>query len=169
MKPFAILVLISILTGCQPARSDIFVEMVSPELTTRLISASATQTKLSPDSLKTNNLLWIKGVKLGFSDSAKSTTLWYDEQNQVTGMIEYQNGLIKDSIEFFPNGQRVFTLLFNASGKPSGSASFYYDDGRVRADGRYEEGYKTGIWREFKPDGKLEQTHEYDRYGNLKR
>ncbi len=169
MKSFALLVFVALLTACQPARSDIFVEIVNPELTNRLISASASQTELSPDSLQTNNPLWIKGVKLGFKDAAKSTTLWYDEQNRVTGMIVYQNGLIKDSIEFFQNGQRVFTLLFNASGKPSGPARFYYEDGRVRADGRYQDGNKTGIWREFKPDGRLEQTHEYDRYGNPER
>jgi hypothetical protein len=169
MKPLAILFLLAFFSGCKPARSDIFVEKVNPELVNRLISTSANQSELLPDSIYNPNPLWVRGLLLNFQDSTKSTILWYDEQNRITGMVEYQNGKVKDSLVFFQNGQRMFSLLFNSSGKTSGLARFYYEDGRVREDGRYEDGFRTGIWRQFNPDGKLEETHEYDRYGNLKR
>jgi antitoxin component YwqK of YwqJK toxin-antitoxin module len=169
MKFYIVVLGISLIISCQPARSDVFVEKVNPELANKLIEGSFRQTELSPQSLRSNYPLWIKGLKLDFKDSTKTTHLWYDEQSRITGMVEYKNGLVTDSIEFFQNGQRMFSMLFNAAGKPSGPARFYYENGRVREDGRFEDGRKAGIWRQFNPEGKLEKTNEYDRFGNPKR
>lgn len=166
MKTIFTLLIIAMVLGCQPAVSDIFVEKLNPELVSRLIAGASGQTALSPDTLLPANPFWVRGLRLHFTDSTKSTILWYDEQDRVTGLVEYKNGVVTDSVMFFQNGQRVFSLLFNKEGKLVGPARYYYEDGRVREDGRFENGKKTGIWRHFLPDGRLENTHEYDRYGN---
>ncbi len=169
MRLLLILSILTLIGSCKPARSDIFVEQVNPELVSRLVASSVSQSNFLPDSGQTKNPLWVRGLKLQFSDSLKTTMLWYDEQDRITGLIEYQNRRVMDSVEFFQNGQRMFSLLFNSNGKPSGPARFFYEDGRVREDGRFEDGKRNGIWRQFDPSGKLIETHEYDRYGNLKR
>ncbi|MCU0375771.1 MAG: hypothetical protein MUF24_10725, partial [Chitinophagaceae bacterium] len=156
--------------GCKPSRSDVFVETVNEALIRQLLQNADSVKPLTPDSLtRKANPLFVTGDYI-FSQAGKvATKIWYDELGKTTGFMEYQENKLKDSITFFPNGQRMMTLVFNNNGQPEGPARFYYPDGRVKLDGRYEKGIQTGIWREFAPDGRLLVAHEYDRYGNKKR
>lgn len=156
--------------GCKPSRSDVFVETVNEALLKQLLQNADSVKPITADSLtRKANPLFITG-HLIFSQGGKVVTkIWYDEQGKTTGFMEYEQNKLKDSITFYPNGQRMMTLFFNSNGKPEGPARFYYPDGRVKLDGRYEKGIQTGIWREFAPDGRLIIAHEYDRYGNKKR
>lgn len=158
--------------GCKPAKSGIFVEMVSAELVKNLLAKADSVVQLPAGSLKPDSLrpmVWVRGERLIFSVESKSTVLWYDEQGNLTGMLEYEKDKLKDSIAFYPNGQRMFTLIIDKDGVASGPARYYYPDGRVREDGRFTKGIKTGVWREFNPEGKLETSREYDRYGKPSR
>lgn len=173
MRTLVIAAIVAILTdGCQPARSEIFVEMVNPELVKNLVSQADSIAEIPAGSFKMDSsrpLLWVRGERLIFSSEAKSTVLWYDEQGKLSGLLEYENNKLKDSIAFYPNGQRMFTLIIDKDGLASGPARFYYPDGRVREDGRFTGGIKTGVWREFNPDGRLVTSREYDRYGKPSR
>lgn len=156
--------------ACKPARSDIYEEVVNAELVKNLIARADTTFPVQSDAAnRLTNPLWVQGLKVIYRDKNEHSILWYDEQNKLTGLLEYNNGVLKDSIMFYPNGQRMFTLLMDKNGKASGPARYYHPDGRVSASGSFEKGKKTGIWREFKTDGRLEITREYDKYGNSKR
>jgi hypothetical protein len=156
--------------ACQPATSDIHEEVVSQELVTNLIAGADSVVDLSYDSLRLGlQPFWVKGKRLFFKATSKSTILYYDEQGKLSGMLEFENEKLKDSIAFFPNGQRMFNLIIDNDGKASGPARYYHPDGRVREDGRFTKGIKTGIWREFNTEGRLLYTREFDRYGNPSR
>jgi hypothetical protein len=156
--------------ACQPAKSDVFVEMVNAELLKKLVAGADSVEPVQPDSSRMQQLpLWVKGERLLFSATAKNTVLWYDEQGNLTGMLEYEKGKLKDSIAFHPNGQRMFTLIIDKDGFASGPARYYYPDGRVKEDGRFTKGVKTGVWREFNTDGRLIESREFDRYGKPSR
>lgn len=159
-----------LLAACKPSRSDVFVETVNDALIKQLLQNADSIKPVRPDSLtRLANPLFVTGDHI-FSQGGKlETILWYDELGKTSGFMEYEQNKLKDSITFFPNGQRMMTLMFNSNGQPEGPARFYYQDGRVKLDGRYEKGIQTGIWREFAPDGRLLVAHEYDRYGNKKR
>jgi hypothetical protein len=152
------------LAGCQPARSDIYEEVVNKELLNNLIAKADSTYPIEADSIGLlNNPLWVKGQKLFFSTPGKFSILWFDEQDRLSGLMEYENNQLKDSILFHANGQRMFSILIDKNGKASGPARYYYPDGRVSADGRFEDGEKRGIWRSFKTDGRLEETRDLDK------
>lgn len=158
------------IAACQPSRSDVFVEVVNPSLVQQLVRKADTVIGLVPDTaLATTQPFWVRGQRLPISAAAKESVLWFDEMDRLTGLLEFSEGRLTDSIAFYPNGQRMFTLIINKTGKPEGPARYYYPDGRVKLDGRFSDGIQTGIWREFAPDGRLIIAHEYDRYGNQKR
>jgi hypothetical protein len=158
------------LWGCNPATSDINEEVVNPELVKNLLNKADTvyDMAVAPERLA-NQPFWVKARRLEFNASSKSTVLYFDEQGNLTGMLEFEKQQLKDSISFFPNGQRMFTLIIDKDGKASGPARFYHPNGRVREDGRFTNGIKTGIWREFNEEGRLLVSREFDRYGKPSR
>jgi hypothetical protein len=159
------------LSGCQPARSDVFEERFSPQLVEELLAKADSNILLvKADSFFTTPPpMWVTGQILTFSETQKSSALWFDEQGRLTGLVETNGKITTDSVAFYPNGQRIFTILLDKDGKPSGPARYYYPDGRVKEDGRFEKGIKTGIWRIFRTDGRLDYTEEFDKYGNKTR
>ena len=170
MKAIAIILALAIFAACQPATSDIFEEVVNPELVKSLIKSADTVYNLPVDTLQMRvQPFWVKGQRLVFVNPSKSTVLYYDEQGNLSGMLEFENEKLKDSIAFYPNGQRMFTFIIDKERKASGPARYYHPDGRVREDGRLTKGIKTGIWREFNAEGRLLKTTEFDRYGKPSR
>ncbi len=164
MKPKIFPVILLVFIACQPATSDKFEEVVNPELVKSLVAKADTVTELPFDPVRSlGQPFWVKGQRLVFNATGASTVLFYDEQGKLSGMLEYEKNKLKDSLAFFPNGQRMFTLIIDQEGKASGPARFYYPDGRVREDGRFTKNEKTGIWREFNPEGRLVTTRDYDK------
>ena len=167
---FRLMAAICLFISCGPNRSDVNVEVVNSILVENLKKAADSVYNIVPDSLLMEKQpFFVKGEVLVNQRVNQTTQLWFDEHDRIRGMIEYTNGILKDSILFHPNGQRLLSMIINKQGKPEGPAAYYYPNGRVRLDGRFEKGIQTGIWREFAPDGRLQITHEYDRYGEKKR
>lgn len=170
MKKIRVIASICFFFSCGPNRSEVNVEVVNSTLVENLKKAADSTYIIVPDSLLMEKQpFFVKGEVLINSRINQTTQLWFDEQNRIMGMMEYTNDILIDSILFHTNGQRLLSIIINKQGQPEGPAAFYYSDGRVRLDGRFEKGIQTGIWREFAPDGRLLMTHEYDRYGIKKR
>jgi hypothetical protein len=153
------------LGACRPAESDFWVDAIDTAYVKRLPQTADTffAAAVVPDAA-------VLGAATAFTyaigGGQKKLTLYYDAQDRVVLMTEKRYQLTVDSVAFHPNGQRLFQLQLNSKGLADGSARFFYADGRTRSDGRYANGIKTGIWREFKPNGRLQETHEFDRYGH---
>jgi len=170
MRISQVIIALIAFVACKPATSEINVEVVNQELVKNLIAGADSVSDLPVDTGRLGlQPFWVKGQRLVFKANSRSTVLYYDEQGKLSGMLEFENEKLKDSIAFFPNGQRMFTLIIDKDGKASGPARFYYPDGRVREDGRFTKGIKSGIWREFNTEGRLLFSREYDRYGNPSR
>lgn len=163
--------LLMLAIACEPARSDFHPETIDDQIVARLKQSADSILPLAsdPGSLATTPF-WVKGECLYFGKEQKTTRLWYDEQGRITGLVEYRGEKLLDSVQFFSNGQRIFSLpLDTLTGQLNGPARYYHPDGRVRQDGRFEKGIKTGIWREFDENGKLQTTHEFKADGTQKR
>lgn len=163
--------LLLVAIACEPAKSDIYTETVDDQMVANLKQGadSIKTISLDPNSLSSTPF-WIKGESLYYGKENKTIRLWYDEQDRISGLVEYRGERLIDSIQFFSNGQRAFTLpLDTLTGLLNGPVRFYHPDGRVRQDGRFEKGIKTGIWREFNEKGKLQTTHEFGSDGVQKR
>lgn len=55
----------------------------------------------------------------------------------------------------WPDGTRRFEGQLTLSGERDGEWTFYYPDGSRRESGRYEDGLRVGIWRQWHMDGEL--------------
>lgn len=154
--------------GCKPAVSDMVIETVDTAYINRLPIAADTifAAALTPDAV---TLGAANAVTYQLGGGQKILTLSFDAQSRVVLMVEKRYQTTIDSAAFHPNGQRLFQLGFNADGLADGPARFFYSDGRISADGRYTNGLKTGIWRQFETNGRLKETHEFDRYGKQQR
>jgi len=150
--------------GCKPNTSDFEVEMIDSAYVHNLPNVADTSISVSPGNDE-KILGVVKGWKYYVGGNQKEMLLWFDEQGKVVSMTEKRMGILIDSVAFFPNGQRIFRITFDHKGIAEGSAHYYYSDGRIREDGHFSRGIKTGVWRSFDEAGKLTETHEFDRFG----
>jgi hypothetical protein len=163
-KPWLPFLLIAVATGCKPAVSDVFVDVIDTSAVRQIYRNADTVMKEVPgNELAVMGIL--QGERLILGGGQKEITLWYNEHGKLAGTTERTHGKLADSVLFYPNGQRMFQFQFDEAGQPQGPARFFYADGRVWQDGRLTRGMKTGVWRTFHPDGRLLETHEYDQKG----
>jgi hypothetical protein len=153
---------------CKPAVSEIIVEVVDTAYIKQLPYLADTFFN-APVGDNERILGAANAVEYKIGGNQKELLLHFDATGNVLAMCEKRYGKTIDSVFFYPNGQRMFQLNLDAEGLADGVARFFYPDGRVKEDGRYQKGRKNGIWRHFKEDGKLQYTAEYDRYGNKTR
>lgn len=153
---------------CKPSVSDIMVEVVDTAYLKQLPSIADTFFTV-PIGENEKILGAATAVQYQIGGHQKDLLLHFDPTGNVLAMREKRYGKTIDSVFFYPNGQRMFTLSLDTNGVAEGTARYFYPDGRVKEDGRFLQGRKNGIWRHFKEDGRLNFTAEYDRYGNKTR
>jgi hypothetical protein len=150
--------------GCKPNTSDIEVETIDIAYVNNLSKVADTAIALVP-GIDEKMIGIVQGWKYNIGGNQKEMKLWFDEQGKVVSMTEMRMGILVDSVAFFPNGQRMFKITFDHNGMAEGIARYYFSDGRIRENGHFSQGIKTGVWRSYNPDGKLLETHEFDRFG----
>ncbi|HNS17108.1 MAG TPA: hypothetical protein PKH94_01300 [Bacteroidales bacterium] len=67
----------------------------------------------------------------------------------------------------FRAGNMTGQGIMNEQGTKQGSWKEFYDDGKLKAEGDYDNGKKTGGWKYYYPDGTLEQEGFYNQGGML--
>lgn len=90
-----------------------------------------------------------------------------DEKGNVTGFVQFRNGIRLAYAEYFTNGQLKANLPLDAEGRFDGLSKYYYEDGRVKSEGPYKEGFFSGQWKNYNEEGKLVSIEEYDKDGQL--
>jgi len=55
----------------------------------------------------------------------------------------------------WPDGVARFEGALTAGGERDGEWSFHYPDGSQREQGRYDDGRRIGVWRQWHKDGQL--------------
>ncbi len=76
------------------------------------------------------------------------------------------DGTIETSY-IFKKGKIVGEGIVKEDGKKDGSWEEFYSDGRLKAQGIYNNETKVGEWKYFYKNGNLEQTGQYDDEGKL--
>ena len=109
------------------------------------------------------------GMLIEYNDSGRVTTKgefvdgekegpWILEDGDIVEQGVYKNGQ-KDGIWKTYSKRQV--LLFQGNfidGNPDGKHVFYYENGKLRAEGKYTVGQKQDTWRYFNEEGELETT-----------
>ncbi|MET0392642.1 MAG: hypothetical protein ABW019_05855, partial [Chitinophagaceae bacterium] len=84
-----------------------------------------------------------------------------DSAERVRQVIVEKNGVRSFSAQFYPTGYAITIAGLNPQGQFHGQATFLYADGRVKSKGQYENGFYSGVWETYSPEGKLVLREEY--------
>ncbi len=128
-----------------------------------------------------------KGDEVLYTETYKNGKLegdmtWYDSTGRIVMIETYKNGKIDgDQLTYYPNGKirsditysmgtivasewldQNGDLLFKADySKGSGDWKMFWDDGKLREQGKYKNFQKDGLWIEYDEAGLLERTIQY--------
>ncbi len=79
----------------------------------------------------------------------------YSADGNIEKAYLYQNGLI------------IGEGIVKDDGNREGYWKDFYPDGSLKAEGNYENGKQTGIWKYYHQNGKIEQTGKFSKQGKL--
>ena len=65
--------------------------------------------------------------------------------------------------EYFLDGSKSASLMYNDDGKLDGGFEAYHTNGQIKSVGSYMGGKKSGKWRYYYPDGKQSLEMDYDK------
>lgn len=69
--------------------------------------------------------------------------------------------------QYFANGNLQADLPLDEFGQYHGTGKFYYEDGNLQSSGNYTHGLKSGSWKVYDEKGKLINTDNFDKNGQL--
>ncbi len=106
------------------------------------------QNEYYPDGKVKISALFRNGVPEGIKRE-------YDTNGNVEKAYLYKNGLI--------TGEGIV----KEDGNRDGPWKDFYPDGTLKAEGNYDNGKQTGVWKYYHSDGKTEQTGKFNKQGKL--
>lgn len=68
---------------------------------------------------------------------------------------------------FYQDGEKVGEGITLKDGVRDGEWKEFYNNGALKAEGKYDNGLKVGTWKYYHPNGQLEQTGKFDEKGRL--
>lgn len=74
---------------------------------------------------------------------------WYNKEGEVDSSVTYKNGRV------------LYQGIVDAQGLKQGPWKYFYPDGTLKAEGRYQNDLKIGPWKYYFSDGSLEQEGSY--------
>ena len=97
-----------------------------------------------------------------YPDGKVRVAATYNKQGKPEGVRrEYaEDGTIAKSY-IFRNGIMIGEGIVTEKGERDGFWKEYYDDGRLRAEGKYNKDVKEGAWKFYHENGKIEQEGTY--------
>ncbi|HLN20754.1 MAG TPA: hypothetical protein VK213_06675 [Bacteroidales bacterium] len=72
------------------------------------------------------------------------------------------DGKIKNAFIYNDNGLLLEEGIVDEAGNRNGKWKTYFTDGKVSAEGQYNENRRSGQWKFYRADGKLEQAGSYN-------
>jgi hypothetical protein len=81
------------------------------------------------------------------------TVLLKDSIRHIVGIRQTKNDINIFVCEYYPNGQAKGKINLTDSGTSAGLATYYYEDGRIRAQGNLKDGIEVGTWKEYDNQG----------------
>jgi len=94
-------------------------------------------------------------------EESVTTKLFRDSNGNVVAYNKAKNNNVFFAIEYFSNGQVRGKLPEKIDGEYNGFARYYYEDGRVKSEGRFKKGLWSGKWKNYDKNGKLISIDDY--------
>ena len=101
------------------------------------------------------------------NEKNEMTKIFNDSLGNVIGMLNYRNDSLIKVGEYYSNGQIMGKLIYSKPGIIHGLIKYYYKDGRIRSIGKYNNGLKSGEWKNYNKSGQLISSEFYDISGKL--
>lgn len=99
----------------------------------------------------------VEEYKNGILDGVKKS--YYRDNGSLKVQIPYIKGVISgEMISYSKNGNVISKEKFNDG---TGEWRVYWNNGKIKEEGRYEKGKKDGEWKIYNIDGKLEKKSIY--------
>ncbi len=70
--------------------------------------------------------------------------------------------------QYYANGQLIAAIPINKNGVNHGTATYYFENGKVKTTGNFNAGLYEGVWHNFNENGKEVAPTTYDVNGNIK-
>jgi antitoxin component YwqK of YwqJK toxin-antitoxin module len=98
-----------------------------------------------------------------FTNDSIEKKIIKDSNNIVVAISIEKNGKSVFVEEYYPNGQSKGSVSLNKQGDIDGKVQYYYQDGRIKLKGQYNNGNETGLWYGYDTSGNLKSVESYGR------
>lgn len=151
MKRTIIILLLFFLSSCgQTERSDIEVIKFDPKTIDDL--------KRTSDTIYTEYIgrtdFYTADHFVNRKDSV-TAKLFKDATGNVVALNRSKNETVFFAMEYYPNGQARGKLPEKTDGAYNGQVRYFYEDGRVKSEGQFKNGSRSGEWKNYDSDGYL--------------
>jgi len=97
---------------------------------------------------------YLDGLKNG-------STKWYNKNDKLLAQYNYVNDTLSgEQLTFYEDGTTVKTKENYKNNKLHGLNIEYFPNGIIKIEGYYDNGEKSGIWKEYDEKGKLIKTYK---------
>lgn len=102
------------------------------------------------------------------TDSAQEKIIFKDSLKNIVGVVIQKNKVNLLAQECYSNGQLRGKVNYVA-GEFHGPATYYYENGRIRSKGTWDNNRQVGEWRDYDKDGYLISVKYYNSNGQLEK
>ena len=78
---------------------------------------------------------------------------------------EFNSDGIVEKSYLYKNGILIGEGIVKEDGDRDGPWKDYYNDGKLKSEGNYDNGKQTGLWKYYHQNGKIEQTGKFNKQG----
>src|SRR5450631_2765601 len=102
----------------------------------------------------------LKSIEV-ISNGFDSTFTSYYKGKKTSVVSFHKGGVTGTSSLFYSNGQKNFDQPYDSLGRRDGRFYLWYENGKEKQVGKYEQDNMVGEWRDFYPDGQLQEIENY--------
>lgn len=90
------------------------------------------------------------------------TQVMMDSMGMIRQIVIVKNKIRIYTACFYPNGQLTAKYEFDDFGQFTKGSREFYENGFVKSEGNYKNGFRSGKWKSYDTTGKYSNTIEYD-------
>ena len=148
--------------GCQPANSKIIAQKISVD------SIMLDSMKAKADTFYSKRYPRTDLVLAEYYINRKDSTvtqLLKDNLGIIRQFIIEKNKVRLYTASFYANGQQMATYKLDNYGQYNDSSKEFFENGILKSEGIYKNGFHAGKWKNYDSTGKYLNTAEYNNDG----
>ena len=88
---------------------------------------------------------------------------YYYDTGELAALFAYHDDQPLCGAEYYRNGQKMGDVPREINGDLEGSIVYYYESGRVKAEGTYLDNEPNGLWTEYDENGNITEERTYEK------